>query len=114
MYVVLVTCPDMKSAEKVADTLLKKRLAACINIVPGLTSKYWWKGKIEKSSEVLLIIKTREELLPALTKAVKKVHPYSIPEVISLPVYGGLKGYIRWAEKETSRSGAAGKKKVRK
>jgi periplasmic divalent cation tolerance protein len=98
---VLVTCPDRKCAEKIADALLDKRLAACVNIVPGITSKYRWKGRKEESTEVLLLIKSREGLVRDISRAVKDDHPYDIPEVIALPVKSGLGEYLRWIDSET-------------
>jgi periplasmic divalent cation tolerance protein len=81
--------------------VLKSRLAACVNRVPGLVSQYWWKGKLEKAKEELLIMKTKKSLVPALIKTVKKAHPYTVPEVIAVDVSAGLKDYLKWVEKET-------------
>jgi periplasmic divalent cation tolerance protein len=100
--IVLVTCPDEKTAGKLSDLLLDKRLAACVNVVPGLTSKYWWKGKLEKCSEVLMIIKTRKSLVNEIEKAVKQNHPYDVPEVIAIPIVAGSAEYLDWIESETS------------
>jgi periplasmic divalent cation tolerance protein len=96
-----VTCPDKKAAEKIADIILGKRQAACISIIPDIASRYWWKGKIEKSKEVLLIIKTRKNLVKRIEKTVKENHPYEVPEVIAIPVVSGSVDYLDWLEKET-------------
>ncbi len=102
MYViVLVTCPDEKTAEGLSDAILNRRLAACVNTVSGMTSKYWWKGKLEKNREHLMIIKTVESRLEELEKTVKENHPYEVPEFIALPVTSGSKDYLGWLKKET-------------
>lgn len=99
--IVLVTCPDEKTAGKLADMILDKRLAACVNMIPGITSKYRWKGKIEKSREVMLVIKTRKSLVPAIEKKVRENHPYEVPEVIAVSILSGSKEYLSWIDSET-------------
>jgi periplasmic divalent cation tolerance protein len=102
MYlVVLITCPEMEEGKRIADMLLKERLAACVNIVPGLTSRFWWSGKMHESGEVLLLVKTKKKLLRELIKKVKEAHQYENPEVIALPIIGGSKEYMKWIEDET-------------
>jgi periplasmic divalent cation tolerance protein len=102
MYVIaLVTCPNKRHAAKLSKLILGKKLAACVNIVPGITSIYRWKGRIEKSAEVLLIIKTKESLVSRLGKLVKENHPYELNEFITLPA-GGSKEYLDWVGKETA------------
>lgn len=102
MYVtVLITAPDRESARKISRHLLEKRLASCINMSP-VSSMYWWEGKIEEAEEILLVVKTTTDKLDALTKEVKAVHPYQVPEVIALPIVGGLKEYLSWVERETN------------
>jgi periplasmic divalent cation tolerance protein len=102
MYlVVLVTCPDMKDGKRIADFLLKERLAACVNILPNVTSYFWWSGKIHESQEVLLVVKTKKRVLRKLIKNVKEMHQYENPEVIALPIIGGSKDYTGWIEEET-------------
>jgi len=100
--VVLVTVTSKKEAQKISKALLKKKLAACVNIVPGLTSFFSWKGKIEKANELLLVIKTRKELFKKLEKEVKANHSYSVPEVIALPILDGSKSCIDWLKSETA------------
>lgn len=99
--VTLVTCPDRKTAAKVASALVDERLAACVNIVPGITSVYRWEGRIHRDRETLLIIKSRRTLSAALTKRVKELHPYSVPEVIQLNVVSGSGAYLAWVRKST-------------
>jgi len=99
--VVLVTTPNREVAERIARRLVEARLAACINIVGGIKSTYWWKGKIEEDNEVLMIIKTRLDLFNELVEEVKKNHVYEVPEVIALPIIIGYRDYIDWLEEET-------------
>jgi periplasmic divalent cation tolerance protein len=99
--VVLVTCPRGPAAERIARTLVSERLAACANAVPGLTSTYRWEGKVCRDAEVLLIIKTRRRLLPGLIDRIKALHPYSVPEIIALPLVGGSPAYLGWVAEST-------------
>ena len=102
MYlVVLVTCPGEKEAEIISRSLLKERLAACVNVVPNLTSFFWWNKKVHKSGEVLLMIKTKKKNLREIVKNIKQEHQYENPEVIALPIVGGSKEYMQWIEEET-------------
>ncbi|MBI4346820.1 MAG: divalent-cation tolerance protein CutA [Elusimicrobia bacterium] len=94
--VVLVTVPDEKTADRIAQDLLEKRLAACVNRVPGLLSRYRWEGKIENDAELLLIIKTRSALFGELAQAVKALHPYTVPEIVALPISEGYAQYLAW------------------
>src|SRR4030042_47807 len=94
--VVFVTAGSSEEAPKIADLLLDRRKAACVNIIPGVQSSYWWKGKIEASTENLLVIKTRASVLDEVITLVKKVHSYEIPEIIALPVIDGNRNYLKW------------------
>jgi periplasmic divalent cation tolerance protein len=94
--VVFVTTPSQAESRKIAETLLKNRLAACVSVLPGITSCYWWKGKIERAREELLVIKTARRKLPALFRQVKALHSYEVPEIISLPISSGNPEYLRW------------------
>ncbi|OQR77518.1 protein CutA-like [Tropilaelaps mercedesae] len=91
-----VTAPSMDIAEMIASRLVEKHLAACVNIVPGLTSVYRWKGAIQKDTEVLMMIKSPTESLKELTTFVKSVHPYEVCEVISLPIQHGNPDYLQF------------------
>ena len=99
--VVLVTAPDMDWARRLAKGALEAKLAACANIVPAVESHYWWKGKLESSDEVLLIFKTRQQLLPKLERAVREIHPYDTPEFVALPLTTGSRKYLAWLTDNT-------------
>jgi periplasmic divalent cation tolerance protein len=96
--VVLTTCATEADAEKLARALLAGRLAACVNIVPGVRSLYHWQGEIETADEVLLIIKTSRDLFGALSAEVAKLHPYEVPELLALPVVAGAQNYLDWLQ----------------
>jgi len=95
-FLVLVTTPNARVSEKISKGLVAAKLAACVNIVPGLQSRYWWKGKIETAREQLLIIKTTRARFAALTQWVRKNHPYTVCEVIALPITAGNPPYLKW------------------
>ena len=97
--VVLVTAPNEKEARTIARKVVKKRLAACVNIVPGLTSIYRWEGKIEQDEEVLMLIKTTKKRLVKLEKTVKKLHSYEVPEFVVLKIESGSDDYLKWLRK---------------
>jgi periplasmic divalent cation tolerance protein len=107
MSVLLVLCthPDPVAAEELAATLVEQRLAACVNILPGLRSVYRWQGRVEKAQEVLLLIKTAPERFEALKEAIVKLLPYSLPEVIAFESGAGLDRYLEWVRTETAISG---------
>lgn len=89
--------------------MVEKRLAACVNLIPQITSIYEWKGKIEEDSEVLMMIKTQSSLVPALTEFVRSVHPYEVAEVIALPVEQGNPPYLHWVHQVTESVSGSGK-----
>ncbi len=99
--VVLTAVPDVETAQAIALDLVGKRLAACVNVLPAGRSFYWWEGKVTEADERLLFIKTRAERYDELEKALKAVHPYSVPEIVALPIEHGLAEYLEWLEKET-------------
>ncbi len=94
--VALVTAPNLKVARQLAKIILKSRLAACANLIPNIESHYWWKNKLSRSAEVLLILKTTQSRLKTLEKCVLKNHPYETPEFIVLKVGSGSKRYLEW------------------
>jgi periplasmic divalent cation tolerance protein len=95
---VLSTCATEVDAERLARALLDTRLAACVNVVPGVRSFYRWKGKIESELEFMLIIKTSRDLFPALRAEIEKLHPYEVPELLALPVLAGAENYLSWLQ----------------
>lgn len=101
LVVVLCTAPSDR-AEGIARALLERRVAACVNIVPGATSLYWWQGAIEAASEALLVIKTRADRVSALTELILAAHPYDVPEVLVLPTLlgAGHRAYLAWVAAE--------------
>ena len=98
--VLLCTCPP-DAAERIAAGLLERRLAACVNALPGVVSRYWWKDKLETDDESLLLIKTVSGKVPAVIEALKELHPYDVPELLVLPVETGSEPYLRWASEST-------------
>ena len=101
--VLFVTAPDGQSAETLARSLLEERLVACVNIVPGLRSLYWWEGEVQTSDEVLMLLKGRRSDIDAVTERVRDLHPYEVPEVIAAEISGGLQAYLDWLSAETER-----------
>lgn len=101
--VILINVPDMATATTIAHQLVRQRLAACVNILPGVQSIYQWQEKIEQASEVTLMAKTMQSRYVELEAAVRAVHPYDVPEIIALPITNGLPQYLDWIEKETKK-----------
>jgi periplasmic divalent cation tolerance protein len=95
-----VTVKDLEEGRKIAKSVVKHRLATCVNIIPEVESYFWWKDKLDTAKEAMLIIKTKETSLPELIKTIKKLHSYSIPEIIALPISGGSRDYLEWIENE--------------
>lgn len=100
-HVILCTCPDDATARDLAGRVVEEKLAACVNILPGLTSVYEWQGRVETDPETLLIIKTAGDRVAALTDRLATLHPYDVPEVIALPIEAGLPAYLQWLVDET-------------
>ncbi|MDH5758748.1 MAG: divalent-cation tolerance protein CutA [Gemmatimonadota bacterium] len=98
---VLVTAPGREEAETLACALVEGRLAACVSLVPSITSVYRWEGEVRREEEVLLVIKTTDECVPALCDRVHELHPYDVPEVVALPVTAGSERYLAWVAGET-------------
>ena len=96
VVVVLVTCPSPAVARRLARRLVADRVAACVNLVPSVESTFRWQGKIERCRETLLIIKTTAAGFERLRRAILRLHPYDVPEIIALPVVAGHPPYLRW------------------
>ena len=99
--VILCTCPDEGTAERIARELVGARLAACVNQLGGVRSTYRWKGVLQSEPEVLLAIKTVRSRYPELEMRLKALHPYEVPEIIALPVLAGAAPYLAWLAEET-------------
>lgn len=97
----LCSCPDATSAEQLAGALVGERLAACINIVPGLRSVFRWQGSVQRESEVLLLIKTTRSRYPALQARLPQLHPYELPELLAVESVFGLPAYLQWVVEST-------------
>jgi len=96
--VVLNTCSNMEEAERLARLLVDGRLAACVNIVPGVRSVYRWQGKVESAEECLLLIKSSRPLFEQLRAELEKAHNYEVPEVLAVPILGGAAPYLDWLQ----------------
>lgn len=101
--VVYVTVPTLEFGKKLAREIIDEKLAACVNVVPQITSIYKWKDNIEEADEILLIIKTTSEAVPRLKDAVIKKHTYDVPEFVVLPVEQGHEPYMKWVEEQVSK-----------
>ncbi len=96
--VVLVTAGSTREAEAIGRALVEDRLAACVNISAGVRSLFRWQGAIEDQEEVLLLVKSRGDLVPSIVQAVKRLHSYTVPEVIALPILAGSPSYLAWID----------------
>ena len=98
---VYVTASDAAEARKIGRALVQEKLAACANVLDGMTAIYWWEGEVQDGEEAVLIAKTREDLVPALTEKVKALHSYDCPCVVALPLVGGSRDFLDWIAAET-------------
>ncbi len=98
---IYITTKDKAQAKKIGRQLVESRLAACVNIIEGMNSLYWWEGKIHDEQEAILIAKTKESLVKEVIDKVKSLHSYSIPCIVSLPILSGNKDYLQWLYKQT-------------
>ena len=96
--VVLMTAGSHEEADRIATALVGECLAACVNIIPGVTSIYRWEGEIQRDQEWLLVAKSQSELLEALVARIQSLHSYDVPEILALPVAGGSEAYLRWVD----------------
>ncbi|MBP7836016.1 MAG: divalent-cation tolerance protein CutA [Candidatus Omnitrophica bacterium] len=96
--IVLITAGNKKEADKIAKKLVQDKLAACVNIVAGVKSLFWWQGKVERAKETLLIVKSRKEKFNKIVKSVKANHSYAVPEIIAIPIASGFKPYLKWID----------------
>jgi periplasmic divalent cation tolerance protein len=98
---VYTTWPSIVEAERAGRALVERRLCACVNILPGMISHYWWQGALERGEEVVMIIKTRASLAERASTAVKELHSYATPAILVLPLESVDKGYLDWLTAET-------------
>lgn len=98
----LTTCPDADSAQRLSHSLVQHRLAACVSALPGMVSVYRWQGQVQQDSEVQLIIKTTADRRDAAMAHIHAHHPYDVPEILALPVSDGLPAYLAWVAEQTS------------
>jgi periplasmic divalent cation tolerance protein len=96
LRIALCTVPDETTAGQIADTLVSEKLAACVNIIPSIVSVYRWKDAVEHSQELLLLIKTSESVWPMLEVRILELHPYELPEIITVPIHTGQADYTQW------------------
>jgi periplasmic divalent cation tolerance protein len=97
-HVVISTCPDRSSADRIARRIIESRLAACVNVVGGVHSYYEWQNALEESDEFLLVIKSRIDVFNALQNVIISEHPYELPEVIAVPIKAGYAPYLAWLD----------------
>ena len=100
--IVYTTWPSIVEAERAGRSIVERRLAACVNILPGMISHYWWRGKIERAEEAVMLVKTRVSLAEAVRLMVKELHSYETPAVMVLPVEAADPAYQKWIVQETS------------
>lgn len=103
VLLVLTNVPDELTAHAIARSVVGSRLAACVNVLPAARSIYQWEGKVEETVEVTLLVKTTQDRYVALESAIRKAHPYDVPEIIAMPVTAGLPAYLNWVVSETKR-----------
>jgi len=96
--VIFITASSKKEAQNIARRLLKNKLVACVNIVDKIESFFWWQGKVDRSKEALLIVKSKASKFSRIARLVKSIHSYEVPEIIALPIVCGEKKYLRWLD----------------
>ena len=94
--VVFVTCPNRRHAQRLANSVVRHHLAACVNILANVQSLFWWEGRVDRAQETLLIIKTTAARFEALRRSVCALHPYDVPEIIAVPIRKAHRPYLRW------------------
>jgi periplasmic divalent cation tolerance protein len=102
-FIVFCTVPTHRIARHIAKRAVEKRLAACVNILSGVTSYFRWEGKVDRASELLLVMKTRSALFKRLASEIKAAHPYDVPEIVGFPISLGWAPYLRWLADSTKR-----------
>ncbi len=100
LVVLFITTATAKEAQRISRVLIEQRKAACVNIVPRVSSLFWWQDKLDSAQESLLIVKTKASLLNEIVTLVREIHSYDVPEIIALPIVGGNQDYLEWISKE--------------
>jgi periplasmic divalent cation tolerance protein len=103
--IVFCTCSGEAEADKLARSLVEEHLAACVNILPGLSSVYRWQDKVETAAEHLLVVKTTQERFAAVENRIRELHSYELPEVVAVPIVAGSENYLRWIREQVSPEG---------
>lgn len=98
------TVPDEKTADVIINGVVATKLVACVNIIPGVKSAYWWKGEVVKDNELVLLMKTRASLVEQLTAKIKEIHPYDVPALTIFPVTGGNPEFLSWIKDSTTQT----------
>ena len=98
--IVFSTCASREEGKRIARVLVEERLAACVNVIDGIVSIYQWQGKVHEGDEVMLVVKSRRDLLARLQERLANMHSYEVPEAIAIPVVDGLPAYLEWLERE--------------
>ena len=96
--IVLCTCPDEETADRLAGSLVEEGLAACVNVIPAVASTYRWQGKLQRDREVLLLIKTTSAAYERLEARIRELHPYELPESVAVPIVRGSRAYLAWLQ----------------
>jgi periplasmic divalent cation tolerance protein len=102
VVIVMVTTASQDEAVKIADQVVRSRLAACASTIPTVRSTYWWEGKLMNDKESLVLIKTTSDKFNSLEETIRKIHSYKVPEIIAIPVSNGFSPYLEWIHRETS------------
>jgi periplasmic divalent cation tolerance protein len=96
--IVLITAGSEEEAHKIAESLVKRKQAACVNVVPRVDSLFWWEDRLDSAQESLLLVKTKASLFPEIVELVKRMHSYEVPEIIALPIIAGSEDYLKWLD----------------
>lgn len=102
IIIVFVTVPGLREGSRISRAILTSRLAACVNVIPGIQSIYKWKGKIVQEKEAMLVLKTTRVLYRKLERKIRELHPYEVPEVIAIPLICGSSQYVEWVAREVA------------
>ena len=102
LIIIFMTASSSEEAELISNSLLEKRLIACSNTISDMNSTFWWKGKVQKENEILIIAKSQKSHLNEIIKIVKSLHSYDVPEILAIPIIGGNPDYLDWLIKETN------------